>query len=220
MSSMKTKLFIIMIIVVLLLTACNTAPTASPTTDPAALASQAVQTYQVQLSQTSNAAAAVTGTPIPLGFTVEPEPSITFTLPATPSIEPNIVDKAELVSQFPADNNEEGKSEKFNVVWVVKNTGPNTWNRNYKLRYYSGLAMSQRSAYNFPQDVPPGGTVRLTANMIAPNYTGHFTTTWVLTNDKGQNFYTVFLTIDIILGATRTRTKLPTKTPGTPTPGY
>jgi hypothetical protein len=55
--------------------------------------------------------------------------------------------------------------------------------------------------------------------MIAPNNTGTFNSIWVLTNDQGQNFYQVFVTIKIIDGPTTTPSPTEDLTPAATSAG-
>jgi len=208
------KIIFIYLILALTLSACAQA-TASPSPD-ARLATAAVETFQAQLTQT---APGTTSTPepshTPVAF-LETKEIVTPTTEATQTPLPP-PDKAEWVAQSPPDNAEVGIGQKFDAAWIVRNIGPTTWNRSYSLRYFAGAALGERSVYYFKVSVPPDQQVKLVVDMVAPNYPGTFNSIWVLTNDKGQNFYTVYLTINVIKGPTKTPTKKPTRTP-TPTP--
>ncbi|KPL91812.1 hypothetical protein ADN01_00585 [Levilinea saccharolytica] len=210
----KTRSLLLSITSLILLAALAAcAPAATP--DPSPLLTAAVQTYQAQLSQTADAAPD-TPTPAPSN-TPEPPAEASPTPPDLPTAVPQVDDKAEFVSQSPEDGSEVGLKRKFDAVWVLRNTGKTTWDKRYALRYFSGAALGERAAYFLPKDVPPGEEARIVVDMIAPGYAGDFTTIWVLSNADGVNFFDVYLNVKVV-EKTRTPTRRPTNTPGTPTP--
>jgi hypothetical protein len=214
-NQLKTALvFITLTLLGLVLYACS--PQASPTPDSALMATQAVQTYQAQLSSTALANPSATPQP-----STTPKPTDTPAPAAivnTSTVPANVKDKAELLSQNPSDGAEIGVDENFDAVWIIRNEGPTTWQKNlYSLAYYGGLAMGERERYFLDEDVPPGTSTTIVVDMIAPHYTGRFNTIWALSNAEGVNFYSVDLTVNIVI-ATTTPSPTVTITPGTPIP--
>lgn len=198
----------------LIAAACSRAET-TPTPDPEAVYTQAAQTVQAGLTQTAALLPTHTATltPVPTG-------TATATLPVLPTSEtspvntlaptsqlPKSADKAEWVSQNPADGTIVSPGQEFTTAWAVKNIGTTTWNTKYQLRYYLADAALRFSASDikFPKEVKPGESVDLSVNMKAPGAGGDYTSIWVLTNDQGYNFYTLTLTIKVS-GAAATAT--------------
>ncbi len=77
----------------------------------------------------------------------------------------------------------------FVKTWRLQNVGTCTWTTAYKLVFaggdYLGTAYSQ---YNLPASVPPGGTIDLSVNLVAPITPGNFIGYWMLRNSSGVNF--------------------------------
>jgi hypothetical protein len=202
------------------LAACNGAKS-TPTPNAEAVYTQAAQTVQAGLTQTAAVLPSNTPTDTPMPTsTVTPTQEVTQTSAVSPTntvapttSHPTTADKAEWISQNPADGTVVNPNQPFNMVWTVKNTGTTTWNTSYQLRYYLSEANLRFSGSDikFPKEVKPGETIDLTVPMRAPTSTGDYTTIWVLTNDQGVNFYTVTLTIKVA-GAAATNTTAATAT--------
>ena len=196
----------------LLLTACST-ETPAPTPDLDNLATRAVQTFAVQLSQTAQALPTVTPSPKP-ATTLTIDPGVTSTLTATqPAAGIETADKAVLVLQSPMDGAELGIKQKFDIIFTVKNDGQTTWTRRYKMRYFSGWEIAETQEIFFPKEVKPGEEVRLIMDVMAPPYTGSYITNWKLSNADGQNFYDLYLKVIVVAGNTSTPTETATATP-------
>jgi len=196
----------------LLLTACST-ETPAPTPDLDNLATRAVQTFAVQLSQTAQALPTVTPSPKP-ATTLTIDPGVTSTLTATqPAAGIETADKAVLVLQSPMDGAELGIKQKFDIIFTVKNDGQTTWTRRYKMRYFSGWEIAETQEIFFPKEVKPGEEVRLIMDAMAPPYTGSYITNWKLSNADGQNFYDLYLKVIVVAGNTSTPTETATATP-------
>ena len=75
----------------------------------------------------------------------------------------------------------------FDGVWEVKNISTKVWdNHEIDFRYQSGDKFYKYTGiYDLPKLVNPGDTVKLIADMIAPNKAGTYTTTFVLVGDHG-----------------------------------
>ncbi len=221
----KTRIItggLILLVSVLILAACTPGETPVPTVDTNMIFTAAAQTVQAQLTETAAAAPTATGTATPppqatvalevptlapIGSGTNTSGLLTatplFTLAALPGAStatpalPASGDKAEWVDQSPADGTEMGTSTKFDIKWTVKNTGTTTWNKNYTIRQYAGDKLSEKNVYNFREETKPGSSTTVIADGVTPKSTGSYHTIWVLTNDQGQNFYTVDLTIQI-----------------------
>jgi len=205
-------IFCSVVLLSLLLTACST-ETPAPTPDLDNLATRAVQTFAVQLSQTAQALPTVTPSPKP-ATTLTIDPGVTSTLTATqPAAGIETADKAVLVLQSPMDGAELGIKQKFDIIFTVKNDGQTTWTRRYKMRYFSGWEIAETQEIFFPKEVKPGEEVHLIMDAMAPPYTGSYITNWKLSNADGQNFYDLYLKVIVVAGNTSTPTETATATP-------
>lgn len=110
---------------------------------------------------------------------------------------PSTGDKAEWVSQNPADKTKIQKSATFTMSYILKNTGKTTWTKNYALRFYAGNQMSSPAGTNLLKEVKPGETVEITFSLIAPDSPGKTSSVWVMSTDQGVNFYSVNLELEI-----------------------
>lgn len=203
------------------LAACNFpgAATPAPTQDAAitldAVRTQAAQTVEAEIanraSPTSPATAtlAPTATEIPSSTpapsftpvnTLPPLPTATNTfIPATATITPTSTPtdyNCSITSVSPASNAQFSKREDFDGRWTVKNTGTQTWVANdVDYRYVSGEKMQKiKDVYDLKADVKPGESVDVIVDMLAPDSTGTFKTTWSLARNS-NNFCTLSITI-------------------------
>lgn len=210
------------------ISACGPTTTPEPTIDPNIIKTEAIETAYAQITleaiMNPSATPEPTQTPIP---TDTPEPTMTNTVAAAlpgistssanlPSVatqpvnaEPTkaVGDKAEWVSQTPEDGtkmyirNVDSISPIFDIYWRVRNIGTTTWNDTYKLRYYTGdKFFRDYTEFKFPEgiSVAPGETADLKIVGSRPYTAGTYTSTWVMTNPDGQNFYVLTITIDVI----------------------
>jgi hypothetical protein len=122
----------------------------------------------------------------------------TFTKPAVASTIVNTGDKAEWVSQDPADGTTVHKGNDLTVKFTIKNTGTKTWTTAYTFRFYAGDRMNAPSDLNMTKEVKPNDTITFTFAVNIPNRTGDTNTIWVVTNPDGLNFYSVTLRLNVI----------------------
>jgi hypothetical protein len=143
----------------------------------------------VQLSSASS-----TGT-LPPGVTpIQPTPT-----GPTPTIDPNSLLTRTLMGKCPAaffvgdvgpiqDGSEVKAGTKFTKTWDVRNIGMCTWNRSYRLFFYTGKHMYGPNAVDFPEIVPPNKDTFLSVTLTAPDSAGIHTGQWYLQDDKGIRF--------------------------------
>jgi hypothetical protein len=201
---------------VIMLSACSAAATPSgPTIDPNAIYTQAVETVSAGLTQTAVAAPTNTPTPestatteptATLAPTVEPtlDTAATTAMPtleqpgAATATKSNAVpvattaalgqagDHASYGSQSPADNTHFNGLAQGKVFWSLVNTGTTTWNKNYKLKFIGGTALSGTSSIPLSGDVPPGKKGEFYTILVAPGKAGTFVSYWQMFNASGQ----------------------------------
>ena len=108
--------------------------------------------------------------------------------------------KYELTGQDPADGTVLGKDYNFDAMWTIKNTGTTTWTKEYRLAFFTGDRMNPGNAanyYAFRNEVPPGESITVIADMKTPLTAGSYYSWWKLKDDAGQNFGDLDLTIKV-----------------------
>jgi len=105
--------------------------------------------------------------------------------------------KAVFISQSPYDGAKVKPNEEFDAVWTVKNTGTKTWTSKYYYRFAKGDQFAQSDRYYLKEDIKPGATVKLIADMKAPAQEGKYLTRWELVNDNGERFFSFYLAITV-----------------------
>jgi len=72
------------------------------------------------------------------------------------------------------------KSAEFDARWTIKNTGNTTWDMNsVDYKFLSGTEMHKRdNRFDLPNTVKPGQSITLIVDMVAPKYSGYYSTTW------------------------------------------
>jgi hypothetical protein len=83
------------------------------------------------------------------------------------------------------------------VTFVLKNTGTTTWTKDYQFRFYAGDQMNAPKDLNLTKEVKPNESIEILFTMIAPGEKKNTNSVWVLSNANGQNFYNVFLALEI-----------------------
>jgi uncharacterized repeat protein (TIGR01451 family) len=76
----------------------------------------------------------------------------------------------------------------FTKTWRLKNVGTCTWTTSYSLTWVSGDPMSAVYPVALTANVAPGGSVDVSANMVAPASNGTYQGFWELKNASGQLF--------------------------------
>ena len=201
---------IILIFLLLTMVSCKPKDGNNSGEDAQAIYTAAAQTVAVQLTnnaqiQPSETTAAthapLATTPAPAATTAgtaqpvatnTPFPTATITLAS-------VWDKASLISQTPTDSSVIPTNQEFTVTWEIKNTGETTWNTDYQIRFFSGSRIGDgySNGYSFSEEVPPNDSINISVKMKSGSETGEFTSNWVLTNDEGQNFYLIYITVKI-----------------------
>jgi LysM repeat protein len=144
-------------------------------------------------SQTSTDTATATYTPRATdtpSFTPTYTPQTpTFTPTATSTTPPAACDNA----QFVADVNIPSGTvmlpgTAFTKTWRFRNIGSCTWTTSHAVVYMDGEAFGAPAASPLPADIPPGGTVDISINMVAPSIPGFYRGYWMFRNANGALF--------------------------------
>ena len=209
-----------LIFILLGLSACSGgAPAATPTSSDL-LYTQLAQTVAVQLAQTVSAQGTQTAAAVPPTSTVTNTlladstekatrtPLLSATpLPGQASATPAVA----LATQRPVvqascdnftfsdvnypDGSDVPGGSVFVKTWEFKNTGPCTWNQNYRLIFgwkTDGSDWDQTGPVNLPSVVNVGDVIDLSVTLTAPTKPGGYAAWFRLQNDKGYNFGPIF----------------------------
>jgi hypothetical protein len=220
----KTGSFILAL--TLLLAACKPSqPESTPTTDPAALKTAAAQTASAYMTATALVMPSQTSTPTTTTTaTVTATTTLTPTPPpvGTPTATTVLLqgERAQFVSETVPDGTDFKPGEVFTKSWRFRNAGTSTWTAGYALVFISGEKMGGPDRVGLLADVPPGSTVDISVNLVAPASAGTYTGYWKLLSTSGKYIDdAVFVQIDVISGNTPTVTSTaPAGTVATSTP--
>jgi hypothetical protein len=176
-------------VLVLAALACNLPqPTPPPSEEPNAAFTAAAQTVAAQLTQSAGNQPPTstpggppppppTNTVVPPTFTPLP----TNTNQPTPTTE---CDKAQFISDITIpDGTTMTPGQAFTKTWRIKNIGTCTW-AGYSLVFDSGDAMNG-AASSAIANTPPGGTVDISINLVAPATVGNYRGYWRIRSTSG-----------------------------------
>jgi hypothetical protein len=102
--------------------------------------------------------------------------------------------QAELITETIPAGSSFLAGEEFDKTWVIRNTSPCPWDRDYSLVYYQGIGMGESTHLLFTSNLPPeaiitpGDTVTLTLNLRAPFAAGRQVGQWKLRDSAGILF--------------------------------
>ncbi len=116
---------------------------------------------------TVDAASATVTPPLPCNRASAGKPEIDITVPDGTLVKPG---------------------ETFDKTWRLVNTGSCDWTRQYALVWFSGEQFGSTLEQSFTSNVPSGGTVDLTVDLIAPDAPGIHQTNWKLRAADGKLF--------------------------------
>jgi hypothetical protein len=169
-------------------------PRALPVPTPFTLTATQTSTASITPSQTSTPTATDTATNT---LTNTPTDTLTPTATDTPSFTPTdtpttpaaACDHALWVSDvtFP-DGSVMLPGTAFTKVWRFENIGSCTWTTAYTVVYRDGESFGALPASPLPKDVPPGGTVDIAIDMVAPSVPGRYRGYWMFSNANGRLF--------------------------------
>lgn len=215
---MRFKLMTIWMAGILLITACaGNVPESTPTVDPNAIQTQAIETFGANLTQTALAAPTETPSPTltpaatattlntPIGIT----PLVQSTVPATASCY-----SMSFVSDVTIpDNTPVTPGQTFTKTWKVTNNGSCPWDAGFKFSFTGGDAMGG-TTYTLPAKVEVNATTNLSVTMTAPtNKTGAVRGNWRMSTAAGQFFGDEVYVVVSVGGSAVTATTQPTTYP-------
>jgi hypothetical protein len=78
--------------------------------------------------------------------------------------------------------------QSFTKTWKIQNIGVCTWSKAYSARFFYGAQMNAPEQVPLVKEVPPGESVEIEIDMVAPSTPGSYQGNWKLANSKGQFF--------------------------------
>jgi hypothetical protein len=167
-------------------------------------------------------------------FTVTPSPTATVPSATPASATPTVLansatepvaagggDRAEFVDDITVrDGSLFPPGQAFVKTWRLINNGTSTWTPSYSLAFINGEQMGGPLFVSLPGNVPPGQTVDISVNLVAPTNPGGYRGFWILKNASGQTFGvgvngTDSIWVDISVEGQAAATGTVTPTPGT-----
>jgi uncharacterized protein YkwD len=85
------------------------------------------------------------------------------------------------------DNTNINQGSTFEKTWRIRNTGTCTWNDHYSMIFVNGDQMNSIASIPF-KETPPGGTLDLSVDLVAPSADGNYTGNYELHNAARQMF--------------------------------
>ncbi len=221
--SQKHKIGTFLLVLTLFLAACKPSQAdTTPTVDAAALITAAAQTASAYMTATALASTNTPTSTLTATATL-PQPTATATISPTPTsqVTPTaavIVSQGER-AQFVADVTiPDGTAFKpgdvFTKTWRLRNAGTTTWTAGYALVFVSGDKMGGPDRVGLLADVPPGSSVDISVNLVAPTAAGKYTGYWKLLSTSGK-YIDDAVYVQINVGSGNTPTVTSTSSSGT-----
>jgi len=181
-------------------TSCNMPGFKSEST-PTRNVTQAYQTVNAKLTQAAetNPAGPVTPLPTDSGIasaspTVDPQqnpspPSST----APPSTLTSLPKCDQAAAGIPIDvtipdDTVISPGKAFTKIWRIKNIGTCTWTNAYSVAYFSGEQMGAPANVFITNQVPPGQSIDIAVDMLAPQSAGKYQSNWKMRNTGNTLF--------------------------------
>jgi hypothetical protein len=141
-------------------------------------------TVQVLLTQVESAMP-------PSGPASTPTPGsvLTETVSVLPTGTSDCIDQAAFVEDVTIrDNTQLLPGEPFVKIWRLQNAGTCTWTQAYSLTFLGGDLLDASPSVFLPGSVPPGSSIDLSVDMVAPQQPGNYQGFWKLHNPTGKYF--------------------------------
>lgn len=186
--------YLLPLLCTLLLTACNFPLNGNVSATPNI--TQAYATIQAQiLTRQAQKTSSAPGTAIPATVDVSspalPTPGMGITPTSTQVIPTIVCDRIQpgipLDVTIP-DDTIIPPGESFIKTWRLVNSGNCSWTTDYAIRWFSGEQLASARTFSLEKVVPPGTTVDISVEMIAPTSPGKYQSNWKLQNVNGWQF--------------------------------
>lgn len=214
------------VIVLLTLAACNAQPAPPPTAAPttplqapsatapviaaptATIPPQETATEASTATQGAAATEAPSATPAPTETQAPQSPTLApgpTTLPTTANTQPAssnqpiVFDKAELIDKANIEDQLMSPGHSFEMSWTWRNVAHTIWTTDYYLAFYGGDLLGAKTKIDLPGKVNPGEKLELSVKMKVPDdaTARSYHSFWALTNENGDIFNIVGLTIQV-----------------------
>lgn len=204
------------LILVINLAACKSA---TPTVSADAVLTEVAQTVDAAMATVEEPTATNTLSPTTTPTstpTVSPSPTLEEILSPSPTqsrITPGITcDSATFTSDVTIpDGTRLASGTSFTKTWKIQNSGTCTWTPEYSVGFSSGSIMdAETPQFLVANSVPPGGSVDISVEMVAPESTGQHIGYWQMQNAAGVGFGDIFY-VDIYVTEAED-TPIPTST--------
>ena len=123
----------------------------------------------------------------------------------TPTVEELLsgTDRADYVMDVTVpDGTEFTSGETFTKVWRLSNIGSSTWSTSYRLTFIGGAQMGGNEEATIPVSVPPGSTVDVEVELVAPEANGTYRGFWSMKNSAGTLFdNSIYVEIVVVGGS-------------------
>ena len=214
----------IFLTLIISLAACKSA---EPTESADAVLTAVAQTVDAAIAIVEEPTATDTQTPTP-SPTSTPTPSPSPTLESTPSPSPTqsgvipgtTCDNATFISDVTIpDGTQLAPGTVFTKTWKIQNSGTCTWVSGYVVAFSSGSVMDAETPQSLAMDsVPPGVSVDISIEMVAPESTGQQIGYWRMQNASGVGFGDTFYVDISVIETSESPTPTSTSTGITETP--
>jgi uncharacterized protein YkwD len=178
------KSFFITLLIIFVLTACG----------------RGGNTQSAPAANTTVAAAPATATAPAANPQVIPTNTAPAVIPTNP---PGCTDSATFVADVTVpDNTPFSAGEAFTKTWRIQNNGACAWNENYSIVFSNGEQMGAPASTPLAY-TPPGETLDISVELIAPERNGAFVGNFELRNDKGEAVpvdYGKYMWVTIVVG--------------------
>jgi hypothetical protein len=152
----------------------------------------AIKTVHVRLSETAASRSTTNPSAVAPSAPAVVLPSGTTVTPTQTPVPPTAVTRcnwAEFISDVTIpDGTRLPPGAPFTKTWRLKNIGTCTWTADYSAVFDNGTSMNAPASVPMPQTVPPGGTVDISVNLVAPLTPGKQVGNWRLRNPAGIDF--------------------------------
>jgi hypothetical protein len=192
----KSICLIVLILLAAGLVGCNL-PTNGTEVAATLDVTQAYQTVEARLTQLALVTPSATPRPVPTDSgiasqTPTSQPSTPTTpLPTRTQSPTAVCDQAAPgvpIDVTIPDDTKMQPEQSFTKIWRLQNIGACTWTRQYRIELFSGERMGAPAGVSLPKEVPPGSSVDLSVDMVAPKVSGKYQGNWKLRNAEGAWF--------------------------------
>jgi hypothetical protein len=109
-------------------------------------------------------------------------------MPSTPTVECDHASPGNPIDITVPDDSSFEPGQSFTKTWRLLNTGSCTWTTDYAATWFSGATFGAGLSANLSGPVPPGNSVDVSIDMVAPAQPGTYQSNWKIKNQTDQLF--------------------------------